>query len=115
MIKLGDKLENSITEDKKNSKLNTPMRKSSPNKNTNSATNSGNYNNNNNNSNINIHNQQNVSGSNDIYYKNMIRMQNMPNFSSPLNNLNDPLAMNNINNSNQRNNLNPKLIFLLGY
>ena len=105
----GEKPEIIITEDKKNnSQLNTPIRNST-NTNTTSLTNSGNYNNNNNsNLNVNYNNvQQNVSGSNDIYFNNMMRMQNVQNYNSPLNTLNDPLGINNFNNTNQRNNVNP--------
>lgn len=85
------------------------MRKS-PNIHTSSASNSGNYNNNTNLNNINIHGQQpSVKGSgSEIFFNNIMRMQNMTKFSSPMNTMNDSIVgMNNLNNPNQRNNLIP--------
>lgn len=68
-----------------------------------------NHNANPNNLNINYNsNMQNVPSNNEVYFNNMLRMQNLSNYSSPLRPMNENLVINNFPNptSNQRNNLN---------
>lgn len=93
-----------ISDDKINSNLNTPLRNNNNNMNSNT-----NFNSNPNNMSINFNsNMQTVPSTNDVYFNNMIRIQNIPNYSSPLRPINENIVMNNYTNqnSNQRNNLN---------
>lgn len=53
-------------------------------------------------------NMQNITPNNEVYFNNMIRMQNIQNYNSPLRPINENLVMNNFpnTNSNPRNNIN---------
>lgn len=71
--------------------------------------NNTNFNTNPNNLGINFNsNMTNVPSNNEVYFNNLMRMQNIPNYNSPLRHVNENLVINNFTNatSNQRNNIN---------
>jgi hypothetical protein len=76
-------------------------------RNSNNINNNSNFNPNPSNLNVNYNpNIQNIPANNEVYMNSIMRMQNIPNFSSPMRSLNENIVLNNFSNNNQRNNIN---------